>query len=72
MFIELSEKPGTFHLAPENVDHPIEIRHVIFKTPRGNNYRALFVIHASTVFVTNIRGLGQDLVAPDELIGPNS
>lgn len=67
----LSERPESCLLAPENSDHEEEIRHVVFKTRNGRKYRALFVIRGYQVFVTNLRGPGQDLVPPGELVVPN-
>ena len=67
----LSDHPQDSLLPPENEDHEDEIRHVVFKTRHGRKYRALFVIRGRHVFVTNIRGPGQNLVPPDELLGPN-
>src|SRR6056297_2721634 len=63
----LSERPETCLLAPENSDHEEEIRHIVFKTRSGRKYRALFVIRGNQVFVTNLRGPGQDLVSPTNL-----
>lgn len=63
----LSEQPESCLLAPENSDHEEEIRHIVFKTRSGRKYRVLFVIRGNRVFVTNLRGPGQDLVPPDEL-----
>jgi plasmid stabilization system protein ParE len=54
-------------LAPENDDHDLEIRHVIFKTRHGRPYRALFTMRADHVFVMHIRGPGQDTVQPDHI-----
>ncbi len=66
----LCERPETCLLAPENSDHEEEIRQIVFKTRSGRKYRALFVIRGNRVFVTNLRGPGQDLVPPDELAVP--
>ena len=54
-------------LAPEDADHEEVIRHVVFKTRRGNPYRCLFLIRGQVVHVLHVRGYGQDLVPPDEL-----
>ena len=67
----LSDRPESCLLAPENSDHEEEIRHIVFKTRSGRRYRALFVIRGHRVFVTNLRGPGQDLVPPEELGVPN-
>lgn len=51
--------------APENGDHPVEIRQILFRTRR--NYRAIYTIQNQDVHVLHVRGPGQDLVSPDEL-----
>ena len=66
----LSERPETCLLAPENSDHEEDIRQIVFKTRSGRKYRALFVIRGNRVFITNLRGPGQDLVPPGELAVP--
>ena len=66
----LSERPENCLLAPENVDHEEDIRQIVFKTRSGRKYRALFVIRGDRVFVTNLRGPGQDLFPPDEVAVP--
>lgn len=68
---DLSKNASSCRLAPENDDHDDEIRNLVFNTRRGKKYRALFVIRENVVFVTNVRGPGQDLVAPDELKLPD-
>jgi hypothetical protein len=57
-------------IAPEDEDHDIDIRQVIFKTRRGSTYRALFTIDDDCVFVMHIRGPGQDLVSPADIALP--
>jgi plasmid stabilization system protein ParE len=68
----LSDRAESCLLAPENEDHVEQIRHVVFKTHDGKKYRALFVIRGQRVFITNLRGPGQDLVPPNQLSGPNN
>lgn len=65
----LSERADKCLLAPENEDHEEEIRHTVFKTRRGKKYRTLFVIREGCVYITNLRGPGQDLVPPEEFGG---
>jgi len=55
--------------APENEDHAQEIFHVIFKTRRGRNYRAIYTISGSSVIVLHVRGPGQDIVPNDQFRG---
>jgi len=59
-------------LAPEDDRHDLEIRQVLFRTRRRMPYRAIFRIADSDVFVYRIRGAGQDVVSPDDLIPPDA
>jgi len=56
--------------APENVDHEEEIRQCLFKTRHGLTYRFLYTIRDRTIYILHVRGAGQDLLAPDDLHGP--
>lgn len=56
-------------LAPETDAFVDELRQILFRTRRGNTYRALFVIRENTVHVVSVRGSGQDLMTPDEFSG---
>ena len=60
VLVELTESADQHSLAPENDDHAEEIRHVIFRTRRGKKYRAIFAIREDCVFVTHVRGPGQN------------
>ena len=51
----LAENPLAFGQAPERVRPPVKIRHILFKTPRGKHYRAVFVIEGDEVRVLRIR-----------------
>jgi plasmid stabilization system protein ParE len=68
ILVQLSESPGQLHLAPETEDHAVELRHVVFKTRRGLKYRAIFFLQGDLVLVTHVRGPGQDLVSPHDLL----
>lgn len=67
----LSETADGCGLTPEDEDHTIDIRQIIFKTRRGNKYRALFTIQGDTVYIMHVRGPGQDLVTPDHIALPD-
>lgn len=56
----LRESAGSYGLAPENVDHDVEVRQVLFKPRRGKRYRALYMIDGNKVIVLHVRGHGQD------------
>ena len=68
----LSERPESCSFAPENPDHDEDIRQIVFKTRGGRKYRALFVIRGDRVFITNLRGSGQDLLPPEDVAVPNN
>ena len=48
--------------APENELVDFELRHMAFKTRRGQLYRLLFTIIGDEVRVIHVRGFGQDIV----------
>lgn len=58
----LMENPERCAMAPESELHPIPIHQIIFRTRKGNPYRALFAIEGNQVFVIHIRGTGQRLI----------
>lgn len=60
--VTLTENPERCALAPESKLHPIPIHQIIFRTRKGNPYRALFAIQENKVFVIHIRGTGQRLI----------
>jgi plasmid stabilization system protein ParE len=66
----LESNPYGCSLAPESDDWPEEIRQLVFKTRRGNRYRALFVVRQSRVYVLHVRGSGQDVMTADQIHGP--
>jgi len=63
----LRRNPGRHPLAPEDDDHEIDIRQLLFKTRQGRVYRALFTIRDDNVFILHIRGAGQDVVSAEEM-----
>jgi hypothetical protein len=67
---DLRERPSSFGQAPESSRHEIDIYQVLFKTRRGRTYRALFSIVADTVYIMHVRGPGQDVISPNEIIVP--
>lgn len=65
--LTLETSPLGCGLAPESEFVDREIRQVLFKTRRGNRYRALFTVTGDTVYVLHVRGPGQRLLDADEL-----
>jgi len=63
----LGKWADTYGPAPESEDHAETIYQALFKTRRGRNYRALYVIHGSEVLILRIRGPNQDNLTPDEI-----
>ena len=62
MTLALPASAETHPLAPENDDHVETIRNALFKTRRGRTYRAVYIIRAGRVFITHIRGPGQNRI----------
>ncbi len=60
---KLSLNPNRYSLAPEAESAGLEVHHILFRTRRGRNYRALFLIENNKVLITHIRGPGQDFVS---------
>ena len=67
---EIRQRPATFGLAPESSRHESDIYQALFKTRRGRVYRVLFAISGDRVNIMHVRGPGQDLVSPDEIVMP--
>ncbi len=57
--------------APESGAFPRVVRQILFKTPHGRPYRALFVTIGATVSIVGVRGHGQSSVEPDDLDMPH-
>jgi plasmid stabilization system protein ParE len=69
-FRTLQTSADSYSLAPENETLELEIRQILFSTRKGREYRALFTIQGSDVYVMHIRAPGQDIVPPDKLSRP--
>lgn len=57
--------------APESDSLKIDLRQMIFKTRRGNRYRALYLIVTDTIHVAAVRGFGQDEVTINDIEIPD-
>ena len=66
----LAKNPHATALAPEDADHEEDIRNWTFGTSGGRRYRVLFIIRGATVYITNVRGAGQQLVPKEDLDKP--
>ncbi len=66
----LAEAPHILPLAPESQFVDYESRHVLFKTRKGQGYRALFTIVGNEIRVLHVRGPGQDVMSEDQLGNP--
>ena len=60
--LNLAHDPDRCGLAPESEHHPTTIRQIVFRTRKGNPYRALFAVKDDAVFVIHVRGMGQKTV----------
>lgn len=56
--------PG--HLAQESEWFEDELRHLVFKTPRGRPYRILFTVDSSRIIIHSVRGRGRNYLEPTE------
>jgi plasmid stabilization system protein ParE len=63
----LKQQPLSYALAPEAEWSDREVRQILFKTPRGRYYRALYVVVEDEVRVLRVRGPGQPDLQADEL-----
>jgi toxin ParE1/3/4 len=66
----LRDNADTCPLATENDWTGFEVRDILFRTRRGRQYRILFTIVESTLWIMHVRGPGQDFVGPDEIANP--
>lgn len=57
--------------APEADALKIDLQQAIFKTRRGNRYRALYLLADDTIHVVVVRGFGQDDVTIDDIQMPD-
>lgn len=67
---ELRRGPANLMNAPESDAFDEPLYQLLFSTRRGNTYRALFVVREETVYVLRVRGFGQRLVLPDDIMPP--
>ena len=63
----ISISPLEFGFANEAARLKQPIRQLLFKTPKGRTYRAVFLFSDDNIFVLRIRGPGQPPMANDEL-----
>ena len=63
----LNTNPLACALARENNDFAQEIRNLLFGTPRGRIYRALFIIEGDCVRVLAVGGPGEKAVKPTDV-----
>jgi plasmid stabilization system protein ParE len=63
----LREFPTACAMAAESSRFPEEIRCMLFGTPRGRTYRALFVIRGDVVHILCVRGPGEKNVTPNDI-----
>ena len=57
--------PLSCALAPENQEFVDELRQILFRTPRGRNYRLVFTVVDQQVRVLGVRGPGQQSLGPE-------
>jgi len=67
----LKSNADTCGLAPEDELSLETVRHILFKTRRGNMYRALFIVRGKLAYVFSVRGPGQDLLRAEDIEIPD-
>lgn len=65
----LPEQVSMHPSADEDSDHTETIRNAFFKTRYGRTYRAIYILRGGEVFITHVRGPGQNRVAPENFYG---
>lgn len=70
MVLRLETRASSCGPAYEHDACEFDVRQVLFKTPRGRPYRALFFLDGQDVYILRVRGPGQAPVDPAEL-GPS-
>jgi plasmid stabilization system protein ParE len=63
----LEKNPFLSPLAPEGQELHHQVRHFLFRTRAGRNYRALFLVVGEEVRVLRVRGAGQPPVTSDDI-----
>ena len=66
----LEDRGGDLAVAPESPARDEIIRQVLFRTKHGRTYRALYCVRADEIFVLHVRGPGQQLIKPGDLVLP--
>jgi plasmid stabilization system protein ParE len=66
----IGDQPDSCGLAPEADSFEEPLRQIVFRTKRGNAYRALFLIRTGSVHVVSVRGAGQPPLTPGEIVIP--
>lgn len=65
----LAEDPLACGEAPECVRSPVKLRQILFKTPKGKYYRAVFVVVENEVRVLRIRRPHQRVMRKRDMPG---
>jgi ParE toxin of type II toxin-antitoxin system, parDE len=65
--VMLERNPFLSPLTLEGIDLQRQVRHFIFRTRAGRNYRALFIIVDEEVRVLRVRGAGQPPVTSQDI-----
>jgi plasmid stabilization system protein ParE len=68
--LRLSENPKACPVIPERIRVPYEVRDILFKTPKGKKYRAIFTIIGHEVRILRVRRPAQRPVRGRDLPKP--
>ncbi len=63
----LETQPFACGLAYENDAFKEELRHLLFGTPKGKKYRALFIVQDDVVKILCVRAPGERPISPGDL-----
>jgi len=66
----LGEDPLSFALIPEKVRVSFDVRNILFKTPKGRVYRAIFTVIGNEVRILRVRRPGQRPIRGRDLPKP--
>jgi plasmid stabilization system protein ParE len=68
--LRLSENPKAYSVIPERIRVPYELRDILFKTPKGKKYRAIFTIIGDEVRILRVRRPAQRPIRGRDLPKP--
>ncbi len=68
LVVRLRHSASACGAAAEEPEIAMSLKQAFFRTRRGRSYRAIFVIVGDEVRILRVRGPGQEVVEPDEIV----